>query len=62
MRSRRKITVKLVESERIHNQRLIEYFVNKFKERKIENVRYNAILQRNKKKNRRFFKNLRFLF
>lgn len=37
MRSRRKITVKLVESERIHNQRLIEYFANKFKERNIEN-------------------------
>ena len=37
MRSRRKITVKFVESEKIHNQRLIEYFANKFKERKIEN-------------------------
>lgn len=37
MRSRRRITVKLVESERIHNQRLIEYFANKFNERKLTN-------------------------
>ncbi len=37
MRNRRKITVKLVEQEYINNQRLIEYLVNKYNERKMNN-------------------------
>ena len=34
----RKVTVKLVEQEYINNHRLVEYFANKYKERKFENV------------------------
>ena len=37
MRKERKIVVKLIESERIHNHRLVEYFAKKFNERNIEN-------------------------
>lgn len=33
MRSERKVIVKLIESEKIHNHRLAEYFANKFQER-----------------------------
>lgn len=31
----RKITVRLVEKEYINNQRLVEYFANKYRERKM---------------------------
>ena len=37
MRKERKVVVQLVKSERIHNTRLVEYFANKYRERKIEN-------------------------
>lgn len=33
MRSKRTVVVKLVNSEKLHNQRLIEYLANKYKER-----------------------------
>lgn len=36
MRSKRKVVVKLIESERIHNHRLAEYFAKKFNEREVE--------------------------
>lgn len=35
MRNERKVVVKLVHSEKIHNQRLVEYLANKYKERGI---------------------------
>lgn len=34
MRNKRKTVVRLIESEKINNARLIEYFADKFKERK----------------------------
>ena len=38
MRSERKVVVRLVESEKVHNHRLLaEYFARKFNERKFEN-------------------------
>lgn len=37
MRNERKIVVKLIESERINNARLVEYFANKFNERDWKN-------------------------
>ena len=37
MRSKRKTVVNLIESECIHNHRLVEYLANKYKERKIGN-------------------------
>lgn len=36
MRSQRKVTIKLVEGGKLHNQRLVEYLANKFNERKVE--------------------------
>lgn len=33
MRNSRKIVVNLVQSEQVHNARLVEYFANKVKER-----------------------------
>ena len=37
--NQRKIVVKLVETEQIHNHRLLaEYFAKKFNERNVENV------------------------
>ena len=38
MRSERKVVVKLIESEKIYNQRLAEYFANKIKERGMGNA------------------------
>lgn len=41
MRTQRKVVVKLIQSEKIHNHRLLaEFFANKFKEREIydENI------------------------
>lgn len=35
--NQRKVSVKLIESDRIHNQRLIEYFAHKFNERNVRN-------------------------
>lgn len=35
--NKRKVTVKLIESECINNQRLVEYLANKYKERGFEN-------------------------
>lgn len=37
MRNERKITVKLIESERIHNHRLVEYFARRINERGLNN-------------------------
>lgn len=37
MRIERKVIVKLIENEKIHNHRLAEYFANKFNERGIKN-------------------------
>lgn len=38
MRNERKVVVKLIESERIHNYRLLaEFFAKKFNERGVEN-------------------------
>ena len=37
MRHERKVVVKLIESEKIHNHRLAEYFARKFNEREYEN-------------------------
>ena len=39
MRGKREIVVNLIESEKIHNHRLAEYFARKFNERGIKNVR-----------------------
>lgn len=36
MRSQRKVVVNLIQSEQVHNARLIEYFVNRIKERGVE--------------------------
>lgn len=36
-RNERKIAVRLIESNAIHNARLVEYLANKYKERGIEN-------------------------
>lgn len=36
MRSKRKVVVNLIQSEQVHNARLIEYFANKAKERGVE--------------------------
>lgn len=36
MRSKRKVVVNLIQSEQVHNARLVEYFVNKAKERGVE--------------------------
>lgn len=38
MRQHRKVVVKLIEKEYINNQRLAEYFAQKYTERKKENV------------------------
>lgn len=35
--NRRKVTVRLIEKEYINNQRLVEYFANKYKERGMNN-------------------------
>ena len=36
--NQRKVTVKLIESDQVHNQRLLaEYFAKKFNERKMRN-------------------------
>lgn len=35
MRGKRKVVVKLIESEKISNARLVEYLANKYKERGI---------------------------
>lgn len=37
MRGKRKIVVNLVETEKIHNHRLVEYFARKFNERSLKN-------------------------
>lgn len=37
MRNERKVVVRLIESEKIHNHRLAEYFAKKFDERNIRN-------------------------
>lgn len=37
MRNKRKVVVQLVEGDKLHNQRLIEYFANKYNERKMKN-------------------------
>ena len=37
MRNERKIVVKMIESEKIHNHRLAEYFARKFNERGMKN-------------------------
>ena len=37
MRHERKVVVKLIETEKIHNARLAEYFANRIKERGITN-------------------------
>lgn len=37
MRTKRKVVVRYVEDGRLHNQRLIEYFANKYNERKMKN-------------------------
>lgn len=36
MRSKRKVVVNLIQSEQLHNARLIEYFANRVKERGVE--------------------------
>lgn len=36
MRNRKKVMVNLVQSEQVHNARLVEYFANRIKERGIE--------------------------
>lgn len=36
MRSKRKVVVNLIQSEQVHNARLIEYFANRVKERGVE--------------------------
>lgn len=36
MRKERKVVVKLIECERIHNHRLAEYFARKYAERKMK--------------------------
>ena len=36
MRSKRKIVVRMIESDGIHNHRLVEYFARKINERGIE--------------------------
>lgn len=36
MRSQRKVVVNLIQSEQVHNARLIEYFTNRIKERGVE--------------------------
>lgn len=43
MRNKRKVVVKLIQSEQVHNARLIEYFANRVKERGVE---YGAIFDR----------------
>lgn len=35
MRNRRKVVVRLIETEKIHNQRLVDFLANKYKERKM---------------------------
>ncbi len=35
--NQRKVTVRLIEQEHINNQRLVEYFANKYKEKRFEN-------------------------
>ncbi len=37
MRNRRKVVVRLIETEKIHNQRLAEFLANKFNERGVKN-------------------------
>lgn len=41
MRSQRKVVVNLIQSEQVHNARLIEYFVNRIKERGVEYANRN---------------------
>lgn len=36
MRNRKKVMVNLVQSEQVHNARLVEYFANRIKERGVE--------------------------
>lgn len=36
MRSKRKVVVKLIQNEQVHNARLVEYFANRVKERCVE--------------------------
>lgn len=36
MRSQRKVVVNLIQSEQVHNARLVEYFANRIKERGVE--------------------------
>lgn len=36
MQSKRKVVVKLIQNEQVHNARLIEYFANRVKERGVE--------------------------
>lgn len=36
--NKRKVTVKLIQDERINNHRLVEFFANKFKERGAKDV------------------------
>lgn len=36
MRNRKKVVVNLIQSEQLHNARLVEYFANKAKERGVE--------------------------
>ena len=38
-KNKRKIVVKLIESDKVHNQRLAEYFAQKFNERGLKNGR-----------------------
>ena len=35
--NKRKITVKLIEKEQLHNHRLAEYFANKYREERMRN-------------------------